>query len=68
MAPEGAPPKDLVAQSAWRRRPIVAHPSHVSWLHRELNLMSQWRSPHGGTAPSWHASHTFRGTIRSSTS
>eukprot|EP00959_Pyramimonas_sp_CCMP1952_P146678 3070206-Pyramimonas_sp.AAC.1 len=43
-----------MAQPAWRRRPILVHPSHGSWPHRELHLSSQWRSPHGAAAPFWY--------------
>eukprot|EP00959_Pyramimonas_sp_CCMP1952_P361501 7570762-Pyramimonas_sp.AAC.1 len=56
-APQGAPPKVPVPQLAWRRRPILAHPAHVSWPRRELLRRSQWRSSHGGTAPFCHLFH-----------
>eukprot|EP00959_Pyramimonas_sp_CCMP1952_P355138 7439040-Pyramimonas_sp.AAC.1 len=51
-----------MAPSAWRRRPISAHPSHVSWPHKaqEVNPLARWRRPHGGVAQFWHA---FRGPI-----
>ena len=46
-----------MAELAWRHRPSLAHPSHVSWPHRELHLRSQWRNSHGATAPFWHTPH-----------
>ena len=67
VAPQRAPPKVPVAELAWRHRPIFAHPSHVSWPHRELHRRPQWQGPHGATAPFWHTPHTARGPIGSST-
>ena len=53
--------KKLHPRSQWRNShvgvaPVSAHPSHVSWPHRELHLRSH--SSHVGVAPvSAHPSH-----------
>ena len=37
---------------------VSAHPSHVSWPHREVHRTPQWLRPHATTAPiSAHPSH-----------
>ena len=38
VVPEGAPCKAQVAAPACRRHPTLAHPSHVSWPHREYHF------------------------------
>ena len=63
MAPEGAPPKAPVGKFAWHRRPISAHPSHVSWPHRELRLRPQWESSHGTAALFRYTPHADLGPI-----
>eukprot|EP00959_Pyramimonas_sp_CCMP1952_P226354 4732671-Pyramimonas_sp.AAC.1 len=42
---------------------MSAHPSHVSWPHRELHRRFPWRSPHASPSPST----AFRGPIGSAT-
>ena len=47
--------------------PISAHPSHVSWPHRELHRRPQWQGPHAVPLPFRGTPRTFRGPIRCST-
>eukprot|EP00959_Pyramimonas_sp_CCMP1952_P010482 219668-Pyramimonas_sp.AAC.1 len=46
---------------------MAAHPSHVSWPHRELHRMLEWYGPHAVPRPFWHSPHKFRCPRRSST-
>eukprot|EP00959_Pyramimonas_sp_CCMP1952_P248527 5194924-Pyramimonas_sp.AAC.1 len=46
----GAPPVAPVAAVEQRPRQISAHPSHASWLHRDLHR----RPSHGGPVPFRH--------------
>ena len=56
-----------MAQLALRRRPILAHPSHVSWPHRELHRRPQWQGPHAAPRQFRRTLHEDRRPIRSST-
>ena len=56
-----------MAGSAWRPRPISAHPSHGSWPHRELHRRPQWQGPHAVPPSFRRTPHTVRGPIGSST-
>ena len=47
--------------------PTLAHPSHVSWPHRELHRGPQWLRSHGGAALFRQTPHAFRGLVGSST-
>eukprot|EP00959_Pyramimonas_sp_CCMP1952_P298270 6239038-Pyramimonas_sp.AAC.1 len=56
---QGEPPlMPPVGKFAWQRRPMSAHPSHVSWPHMELHLRNpvgcQYKSPSG--VPVWTCS------------
>eukprot|EP00959_Pyramimonas_sp_CCMP1952_P290859 6084342-Pyramimonas_sp.AAC.1 len=42
VAPQGAPPKALMAGPAWRRRPMSARPSRGSRPHREHRRRPRW--------------------------
>ena len=55
------------AKFAWRRRLILAHPSHVSRPHGELHRRPQWQSLHGDATSFWHTPHSARGPMGSST-
>eukprot|EP00959_Pyramimonas_sp_CCMP1952_P220623 4612741-Pyramimonas_sp.AAC.1 len=43
------------------RMPILAHPSHGSWPHRELRRRPQWQSSHAVPRTFRHTPHTARG-------
>eukprot|EP00959_Pyramimonas_sp_CCMP1952_P389569 8163444-Pyramimonas_sp.AAC.1 len=64
VAPEGAPPKAPVGMPAWRRRVLLAHPSHGSWPHWELHRRPQWENRHGAVAGFWRNLRTVRGPRR----
>eukprot|EP00959_Pyramimonas_sp_CCMP1952_P165868 3466804-Pyramimonas_sp.AAC.2 len=60
VAPWGAPPKVTMAPSEWRRRPMSAHPSRVSWLGPGgPHPMFQGRRPHVGAVSFRHTLTRF---------
>ena len=51
-------------------RALSGTPSHISWPHQsdgEPHRITQWQESHACSNSFWHALHTFRVTIRSST-